>query len=410
MNFILLGAAAFLLSSCGGPQVANDAIDTLVISSDPELRAAVGELLPGLANRSGLEVRAPVRVERRSRAELERYLAAKLDEELGEEEEDRILRSYSLLGLMPRDLDLRGLFLRVYTEQISGFYDPDSTALFVMDDQPAETLTTVLVHELVHAVQDQVTDLDSLTSKERGNDRSTAAQAAIEGHATLVMLEYMMERLGGGAVDLADMPDFAGQLRPALEALRGQYPALGTAPRVVQESLLFPYLDGAGFVQALWRMGGTGDTRPAPFGDWLPESTEQVMEPERLFGATRDSPTAVGVTVDRGSVVYRTTLGQLETRILLEELAGSTAGEAATGWDGDELVLVETEGGQDGVAWAVVWDDADSRDRFVAALEPRLDRLPVRATSLASLDVADRPVSILRVGPVEDVAVDLGDG
>ena len=30
--------------------------------------------------------------------------------------------------------------MSVYTEQVAGFYDPDSTALFVLDDQPQDAL------------------------------------------------------------------------------------------------------------------------------------------------------------------------------------------------------------------------------------------------------------------------------
>jgi len=403
LNFLCVGAAALILTGCGEPQVAGEPDDTLVISSDPELRAAVGKLLPELAARSGLELRAPVRVERRSRAELEGYLTAKLDEELSVEEEDLTLRSYALLGLMPRELDLRELLLQVYTEQVAGFYDPDSTALFVMDDQPAATLMTVLVHELVHAVQDQATDLDSLTSKDRGNDRRTAAQAAIEGHATLVMLEFMMESLQGMELDLSEVPDFAGQLRPALETVRTQYPALATAPRVVQESMLFPYLDGAGFVQALWRARGG---RPAPFGTELPQSTEQVIDPERLLAEPRDAPIVFFFNDAATTEIYTATLGQLETRILLEELGGQAAGEAAKGWDGDELVLVEGPGGEDGIAWAVVWDDSGARDRFLEVLSAHLGVFPSAASAMP-IDVGGRPVSVLLVGPVDDVAVDL---
>lgn len=407
MNLLCVSSVAVVLMGCGNPQAASAPDDTLVISSDPELRAAAAELLPDLAVRSGLELRAPVRVENRSRAELESYLTVKLDEELSVEDEDVTLRSYALLGLMPRDLDLRQLLLQVYTEQVAGFYDPDSTALFVMDDQPAATRNMVLVHELVHAVQDQAADLDSLTSKDRGNDRRTAAQAAIEGHATLVMLEFMMERLQGRELDLSEVPDFSGQLRPALEAVRTQYPALATAPRVVQESMLFPYLDGAGFVQALWRERGG---RPAPFGAELPQSTEQVIDPGRWITEPRDQPTGVDVSVDGRSTIHSATLGQLETRILLEELVGPEAGEAAKGWDGDELTLVQSVEGEDGIAWAAVWDDDDSRDRFVEVLRTALDAFPAPA-SIASVDVQERAVSVLRVGPVEAVTVRLeGDG
>lgn len=417
MNVLMAGAATLLLVGCGGEpaagsspasglsQVAAPADTSLVISSDPDLRRLVGELLPGLAERSGLELREPVRVERRSRAELESYLVAKLDEELDPEEEDHTVRSYALLGLVPPSLDLRGLLLDVYTEQVAGFYDPDSTALFVLDDQPAETLTTLLVHELVHAVQDQATDLDSLTHEDRGNDRQTAAQAAIEGHATLVMLEYMMEQLQGRSVDLSEVPDFASQLRPALETVRTQYPALGGAPRVIQETMLFPYLDGAGFVQAVWQ---EGEGRPTPFGPRLPQSTEQVSDPSRLIGPDPDSPSEVEVVVDGRSALFDATLGQLETRIFLEEIAGTDAGAAATGWDGDRLVLLAGAGG-DALAWASVWDDPASRDRFVATVEGGLAGLggPGR---VEGVDVAGRPVAVVRVGDVGAVTVTLPPG
>ncbi|HSR42512.1 MAG TPA: hypothetical protein VLL48_10075 [Longimicrobiales bacterium] len=408
MNVLLAGFATLVLAGCGGEPPAQEAPaadTTLVVSSDPELRRVVAELLPDLAERSGLELREPVRVERRSREELESYLVAELDEELEPEEADRTVRSYALLGLVPADLDLRGLLLDVYTEQVAGFYDPDSTALFVLDDMPAETLGPLLVHELVHALQDQAADLDALTAPERGNDRQTAAQAAIEGHATLVMLEYMMEQLQGRAVDLSEVPDFAAQLRPALESVRTQYPALGRAPRVVQEAMLFPYLEGAGFVQALWR---ARDGRPAPFGPYLPQSTEQVADPERLVGEEPDPPTDVELTVEGRPGVFDATLGQLETRIFLEELSGAAAGDAATGWDGDTLVLVEAPGG-DALAWATVWDDPGARDRFVAAVEGGLVGLPASG-SVEALEVSGRPVAVLRVGEVDGVTVTLPAG
>ena len=71
-------ALVFLLSSlaCGGSQGS-----ALVTSSDPRLADIVVRILPDLATRSGMELRDPVRVERRSRAELERYLEFKIEEE-----------------------------------------------------------------------------------------------------------------------------------------------------------------------------------------------------------------------------------------------------------------------------------------------------------------------------------------
>lgn len=364
----------------------------MVVSSDPELAELAAQLLPDLATRSGLELTEPVRLEKRSRGQLVRYLEAKLDEELPADEARAMVETYALLGLVPEDLDLRALLLALYTEQVAGFYEPDSTALFVMDDQPREALEGLLVHELVHAVQDQTADLDALTDPGLGNDRATAAQAAIEGHATLVMLEYMTEQMSGVAVDLGSIPDFASQLRPALEGMRSQFPALANAPRVIQESLLFPYLEGAGFVQSLW----AGGERVAPFGERLPLSTEQV-----ITGDAGDPPIELELTFEGGRVLYENGLGRLELGVMLDEHLADSGAELAEGWGGDRFGLVEGPAGR-GLIWYVLWDDPSGRDRFAAGLESALDRLGGEAR-LERTEVAGHPAALIRIGNTEGV-------
>lgn len=375
---------------------------TLVVTSDPELRAMAAELLPGLAERAGMTLSAPVRIERRSRDDLEAYLRAKLDEELPEHRARRLARAYELLGLVSADTDLREVLLGVYREQVAGFYDPDSTALFVLDDQPAETLEPVLLHELVHAVQDQTVSLQALTDPALGNDRRTAAQAAIEGHATLVMLEFMMGRMGRGEVDLAEVPSMADQLRPALEAARDQYPALASAPRVLQEGLLFPYLEGAGYVLAAWQ---ADRDRGAVLSSRLPTSTEQVLDPARALGDVVDAPVPLWLVPGEGTVLLDETLGMAELGILLEAHGGDP--EAARGWGGDRWALIApADGGEAGLVYAVAFDAAADRDAFVAALTPGLGGMSRRAR-LESRDVEGHAVALLRVGLQTPVTVTL---
>lgn len=405
----LVAALIIVLSACGSEadagaaQRASTALDTLVLSDDAELRTLASEMLPDLAARSGLGLRDPVRIERRSRAALEQYLRVKLDEELPEERARNLGLAYRRLGLVPDSLDLRELLLSVYLEQVAGFYDPDSTALFVLDDQPAETLRPLLLHELVHAVQDQWADLDALTGPEVGNDRRMAAQAAIEGHATLVMLEYMTEAVRGSGVDLASIPDMADQLRPALEAMREQYPALAAAPRVIQEGLLFPYLEGAGFVLRVWQ---ARPERVAPFGPDLPASTEQVLRPERFLGEPPDRPTEVQLVAREGRVLLDDVLGQAELEILLSDVAGAPT-DAAFGWDGDRWMLVApADRSAERLVWASVWDDAASRDRVEGLLRGALDRF-APGTALDSREVQGRPMLVLSVGGTVPIEVTL---
>ncbi len=392
---VLLALLAALSSACGGE--AQEAGRRMVVSDDRELADLAAAMLPDLARRAGMELKAPVRIVRRSRPELERYLRHKLDEEIPEEEARATVAAYAAFGLVPDTLDLRALLLALYTEQVAGFYEPDSTALFVMDDQPAGSLQGLLIHELVHAVQDQSVNLDSLTSRELGNDRETAAQAAIEGHATLVMLEYMTEQMRGDHVDLTRLPDFGDQLRPALEGMRARFPALAGAPRLVQETLLFPYLEGTGFVQAMWSREGE---RTPPFGDHLPQSTEQVLE-----RSEEDTPTELVVSVPPGArIVHEDVLGELEVGILLDAHAGEGAGrKGAAGWDGDRYVLFRRAGGARGLAWFSVWDDAAARDRFVSLLSSGLDGFPMPAT-LRPITLDGRPGAVLGVGAAAGAA------
>lgn len=378
-------------------------LDDPVLSSDPGLREQAAALVPSLAEAAGLPLREPVRVERRTRDELLVHVQERLDRELPADQSRLTVEAYALLGLVPPGLELRELLAEVYREQVAGFYDPGSRALYVLDDQPASALEPLLLHELVHAIQDQHVPLDSLTAPRLGNDRRAAARAAIEGHATLVMLAWMARGREGRPVEPEDLPGLADALRPDDAALALQYPALAAAPRVLREGLLFPYAQGAAFVQALWR-GVPG--RPPPFGGHLPHSTEQVME----LGAGGDPPVEVVVSVPDGvRVLLENTLGALETGVFVSELDGGGLSEAVRGWGGDRWALVESPDGGRGLLWVTVWDSAADRDRFVSRVEPHLPRLPTRARLRAG-EVDGRAAAILRLGEAPDVERAKGDG
>jgi hypothetical protein len=395
-----LAAVAILAGTAcsGGAQ----APTSLVRSSDPRLAALASELLPDLARRAGLELHRPVRIEERNRAELERYLRHKLDQDLPEALAREKVQSYALLGLVPDTLNLRALLLTLYTEQVAGFYDPDSTALFVMDDQPESQLKTVLVHELVHAVQDQTVNLNALTDPRRGNDRVTAAEAAIEGEATLVMIEYMTEQMQGGPVDLSNLPGFTADLRPNVEAMKKQFPALADAPPVIQESLLFPYVAGTGYVLDLWRK--SKGRRVAPFGPYLPQSTEQVITHDLA-----DKPVDVKLHVTGARVVHEDDLGRLEAGVFMETHVGELPAGFWKPWGGDRYALVEAPDGTRGLVWVTAWDDAAGRDSFIHEVSPALSRLPQPAT-LTPASAEGRPVAVLRVRVPHSVGLGVSIG
>src|SRR5207253_8954415 len=124
-----------------------------------------------------------------------------------------IQASYAALGLIPDTLNLHDLLVALYTEQVAGYYDPETKTFYVVQGTSRETLRPVLAHELVHALQDQHVNLDSLISNNRDNDRQSAAQAAIEGQATVVMFALVAEQMTGKTFNVASLPDLGAQLR-----------------------------------------------------------------------------------------------------------------------------------------------------------------------------------------------------
>lgn len=388
-----LAAAAF---ACQRP-------DTEAV--DPALTAMVDSLLPTVERIAQLPAISPVHVDVRSPAQVRAFVEHKLDEELPPAEMEGIRRAYAALGLIEEDLDLRTLLLELYSEQIAGYYDPDTKTLYALRGVALASLRPVMAHELVHALQDQHADLDSLIARERGNDRQTAAQAALEGHATLAMFALLAEDQAGAPVDAVTLPDPASQLRPAFEDPAGQFPVFRGAPRVIRETLVFPYAAGASFVQQLWRAAGPGGERRAPLGDLLPESTEQVLHPLQKFVPVRDHPTELRYEAfGEWRVLYENTLGALETGILLEEQLGRMDAPA-WGWDGDRYALIERPDGATALVWTSVWDDVATADTFAA----RVTRLYAedRPALIERTSIEDRPAVRVRLAgpgvPVTDV-------
>jgi hypothetical protein len=360
-----------------------------------DLQRMADEMMPRVEALSGLPAKKPVQLELQDRAAMRRYVEGKLAEEWPADELAGVKATYAALGLIPESLDLQKLLLDLYTEQVVGYYDPGSKALYLVKGAPAGDVRTVLAHELVHALQDQHADLDSLVSRRRGNDRQSAAQAALEGHATLVMFAQAIEKQLGKPLRPEQLPDMGAQLAPTLEAQNAQFPVFQNAPRVIRETLLFPYVGGAAYAQSLWRGanpdGQTAEPRfPAPLAEHLPLSTEQVLHPDRAH----DLPTELQLeaTAAGWRTLYENTLGELETGIVLKEHLGAGAERAAAGWDGDRYRLLEAPGGGRALVWYSVWDDAASADRFADAYRRVLEHRTGRQGRVERFEVDGRPV------------------
>ena len=330
--------------------------------ADAQFAALVDTLIPAVEKAVGLPFREPPRSAVRSREQVRRYLEAKLDEELPPERLGGIETAYRLFGLIADSIQLRPLMLDLLTEQVVGFYDPDSATLFGVSGAPPDQLRIMAAHEMVHALQGQYLPLDSILDQRGSNDRATAAQAVLEGQAMVASIGAVT---GSDALsDPGIWALFREQARNAQQAM----PRFAAAPLIVREALIFPYIEGAEFMR-WWATSARADTMP--YGPRMPESTEQILHPDRY--AAGDRPLAIAFAPSSYRVLHEDALGELEIRILgaILNRNDEVSYTVPLGWAGDRYRVTDTPDGP-ALEWLVAFDDARTRERFATGPGVRL--------------------------------------
>ncbi len=378
--------AAAALAACRGeaPGAGADPVGRLVDSLRPAVEQTVG-----------LPFKSPPRYAVRSRAQVAAYLGAKLEEELPPERLTAMHDVYRLLGQVPDSLDIRRLLTALYEEQVAGFFDPDSGMLFVFEgsDVKSAQFKFVLAHELVHALQYDYLALDSIMHQRRDSDRLAAAQAVLEGQATLASMKMMAP-----GQDLLSDDAIWETFREQLVSARGSMKVFAETPRVLQEGLIFPYLEGAEFVR--WYERDTSMSGP-PYGRAIPVSTEQVLHPERY--ARHDMPVEVSLDTVGAGPGETDVMGEMGVAVLSADLAGAEVVSTTVpiGWAGDRYRLYATPAGP-ALVWLIAWDDQRAADRFFAGSGARLQARQREGyrTTVTPMVVAGRPGTRVVIAPV----------
>ncbi len=335
----------------------------------------------------------PVLVQDRER------ITAYVESQIEEDDLERARVVYTALDLLPASLDVRALLLRLMGEQIVGYYDADAKSLCVRDDvmrafAEAEAdddgelgeARIVLVHELVHALQDQNLGLSAHIHEKRDTDADNAFHALVEGDATLAMIAYALER---EQIPLHKLTGNPAQVRSLSDVVR-RTPLAGTeleqAPAILRVPLLSAYVDGLSFCASLhgasgWSAVDRAHTNP-------PRSTEEVLHPERF--AHRVAPGLVNlpelpaIAAAGYRRVQEDTLGELEMGVYFSQGADEAQGrEAADGWEADRLRVYEAKDKGAAVVWASRWHsehDADQAEHAARRVQ-ELSAPPVRARS-----------------------------
>ncbi|HEX7529795.1 MAG TPA: hypothetical protein VF333_01530, partial [Pyrinomonadaceae bacterium] len=262
----LLAGPFFSLSSSAQRPVA-----TTTASRNAALVAATQDVLKETSEIRQLSILRPVRSSAQSRAEIERMIMKNLDEESTPAQMHAAEVTLKKLGLAPADFQYRALMVRLLTEQVAGYYDPKTGEFHLADWIDLDGQRPIMAHELTHALQDQHFNLRRFERWPKGDsDAELAAHALIEGDATLAMALYVANN---PLRALAFLKSLGTAGMPSAE--------LDKAPRALRETLLFPYQEGINWTRSLYRLGGWDRVSKA-FTD-LPQSTEQILHPEKYF-------------------------------------------------------------------------------------------------------------------------------
>ncbi|MFL5622521.1 MAG: hypothetical protein ACJ8AB_07705 [Gemmatimonadaceae bacterium] len=367
--------------------------------------AEVAAAVPMIEKAVGLKFRTPPKVETRSKAQVREFVTKQFTDSLASHDIAGQEAAYKRLGMIPDTLKLQPFLMGLLEEQIVGYYDPKTKVLYVVDGSPKDMASLTITHELVHALQDQYISLDSVQKIRDDNDRLSAAQAVFEGQAVYEQISVML----GGTNIAINLPGGWDRIREMIRETQASMPIFAAAPKVIQETLIFPYLSGAEFYRNYKeRKGGASVYKD------MPVSTEQIIHPAAFF-VTRDNPTRVTLgTLTNATRVYENDLGEFETRLFLfQQLNDQNESlRGASGWDGDRYAVVNTPQGQ-GIVWLTVWDSAVEAGEFFhiagQAVEARYSTKAAagstdlvkkysaggRTLQVSTLEIQGRPVVIL---------------
>ena len=362
------------------------------VQGEAELRDMVKRMMPVVARAAGLAFKREPVVLRRSRAQVRDYVIHKFDEDLPPGELAGLESGLRLFGLIPQNLELRPTMIDLLTEQIAGYYDPDSNALYIPSDIEPFQLRVVVSHELVHALQDQYIQLDSIINQHGRNDRRSAAQAVLEGQATVSQIPVLMPEQNPDTLPLG----WFWRQRAVMAQQQAQMKEFARAPLWLREGLIFPYLGGADFI--VW-------FRHKYFGrsvlEAMPASTEQILHPDRY--EAKDEPTDLTFAAPAvDTVQFEDNLGEYEIRLLFQQHLGDEAESVrlASGWDGDRYQVLGRQA--EALVWYTVWDDAAAAERFARGLDRAWAKRGTTSgtrTEVRQLTIDGRPVVRLAYAP-----------
>jgi hypothetical protein len=338
----------------------------------------------------GLQFRGPVTTVTIDRADLPGRLRDQLRRDLPYSVEEFIEILENLLLVEPGREGVFDELIEMYEAQVLAYYDPETRTFYALNEPPAAIAELrglaadaaregVVVHELMHALQDQHYDIGRREIELRHDtDASMAYHSVLEGEATLVMLAHLIEQGGADFDTLIRQEMFDGILASTAAA---DMQIDGDTPRYFAESMKFPYLEGLKFVIAAYRRGGWAALDRVHANP--PRTTREILHPEEYFARTfRPEPFLAQPAVP-GPTLTVEHLGEFHWAYLV-------GAPNARGWVDDRVTIAQNAECHPTVLVETEWDSEEAAQRFYSAYVKLLDQRGIGFLS----NVRGRDVSV----------------
>jgi hypothetical protein len=362
----ILATLLALLGLASGSQAAQPTAPDPAASRLPSA-AEINSILQELSDITGFHIRKQLPFALITRDQVNQYLKEQIRHSVKPDEiraEEATLKKF---GFAPPDFDLKKTTIDLLTEQAAAFYDFRRKKLFISDWATANMRDVALVHELAHALADQNFPIEKFTNKGPDNSESSLArEAVVEGQASWLMLEVGARRVGR---TLADPQTARELLEPDSSTQNNDYPVFNNAPLYLRRTLMFPYDDGEKFQQAVFLRDG----KPA-FAEVFrnpPVSTAQVIHPPRYFEHSPLANPDLPKPMRNSKPFVGGAMGELETRILLEQYVDSVTAETlGPKLKGSDYRLDRVkDANRTTLVYLSEWTDEDSASRYFEAYQ-----------------------------------------
>lgn len=384
----LAGLALLGLLATGVPARADDS--TAAGTPDAKTREAVVRVVEELRQEAskirGLPWKQDVPADLLTREQLKQHLEKMIQDEFKPDEYARDKKILQRLGMIVGDEDPLEMEKAFLEQGIAGFYDPKTKRLYIIDGLSVEGQRPTILHELIHALEDQHYGLEKIQrAVEKDSDKLFAVKCMVEGSAERARKLYEQTHPEVARVSRKDQSKATNNEEMA--KLAKITPAFLFVPSLLH------YQTGPALVTRFVGSDYPGGMAKMYAGD-APTTQEQCLHPGRFVTANRDLPRTFTFPAKLAEAAgpgwkgledqptgeldflmwMNHWLGKNKGRLAAEDaqngrMWSKEAAVAAEGWDGMRAQILEKDGVPTGLVLASAWDSHQDAAEAANAVE-----------------------------------------